>query len=530
MHKILICSLILATTFFGCAKHESEKHELPSVLKNEQIVRVNLHGSPSSIHPHTGIDLNCRILIKALFEGLTRINNQGIIELAAAESVSVSPEQTTYTFTLRPHKWSNGEPVTAYQFENTWKKALAPDSSCLRADLFYPIKNAQRAKKGEVPLEEVGVYALDPQTLVVELEHPTPYFLDMILNPLFAPLYEDAPSPQIFNGPFQIKKWDHDSALVLEKNPLYWDAASVLLDEIHFSFISDPSTAVMLYEKKEIDWVGHPFTNLPIDAIAKLESSDDFHSTPIRAVYWLNLNTERFPLNSAKIRKALSIALNRESLAKHVLLGETATKIVNPPPLALLKENSVYPDHHVKLAQQLFEEGMRELNLTRETFPTLTFNHSDIAGQKKLAEAIQQSWEKNLKIKVELQMAEWNVFFANLGQRQYQIGGCIFFSAFYDPIYFLEFFKEKANRYNNPQWENKHFQKLLQLADLETNQAIRFEHLKQAEEILLEEMPIIPLFIYNAKYLKSPALKELVVSQTGQVDFKWAYVEEKAAR
>ncbi len=125
---------------------------------------------------------------KALFEGLTRINPEGVSELAGAEHVEISPCQTIYTFTLRPMLWSNGEKVTAFHFEESWKRALSPKSDCLRSDLFYPIKNAKKVKKGELPLSELGIHALDSQTFVVELEHPTPYFLNLISTLFFCSL------------------------------------------------------------------------------------------------------------------------------------------------------------------------------------------------------------------------------------------------------------------------------------------------------------------------------------------------------
>lgn len=516
--QITIALIALTMVMIGCQKKKTEEFTPPP--KKAQVIRINNHGSPASFHPHTGIDLVCRIFQKALFEGLTRLNLEGKPELAAASRVDISPSQTTYTFTLRPLQWTNGEPLTAYHFEKAWKTAIAPGSTCLRADLFYPIKNAELAKLGKVSLDDVGIHAPNPQTLVIELEHPAPYFLDLVASPLFSPLYDDSEAPKVFNGPFHIVLLEHDNKMILEKNPSYWDAAHVILEQIHVSFVADPSTAIMLYEKGEIDWVGHPFTNLPPDAIPRLEHSDDFHARPIAGIFWLCLNTERFPLNSAKIRKALSLAINRKSLAQHVLLGETPTESMIPFTMDLLRQT----DQSLR-AKSLFQEGLEDLHLTHSEFPILTFNHSDVYGQKKIAETIQQCWEKTFGIKVHLQNAEWNVFFANLGQRQFQIGGCIWFAAYNDPSYYLEFFKEKNQRYNAPQWENKHYQQLLELADTETDQAIRLEHIKQAEMLLLEEMPVIPLYIYNAKYLKSPSIKGLTVSDLGQVDFKWAYVE-----
>lgn len=313
----------------------------------------------------------------------------------------------------------------------------------------------------------------------------------------------------------------------MEKNPDYWDADAVRLEVIQTSLVNDPNTVILMYEKGEIDWVGHPFTSLPLDAIEKMSRSSEFHSKAIDGVYWICLNTEKFPLNSPKIRRALSVALNREAIAHHVALGETPTKSLVPLSLSLLTQSELYPDADLQKARKLFDEGLRELNLIRAEFPTLLYSYSDVPGQKKLAEAIQQQWERTFGIQVELTPSEWNVFFASLGERQYQIGGCIWFCAFNDPIYTLEFFKDKTHRYNAPQWENKHYRQLLELADAEPNPEVRLEHLKQAELLILDEMPIIPLYMVHSKYLKLPKVQGLTVNDLGQADFKWAYVEER---
>ncbi len=524
-HKTLLTLLIILGSLIGC--QNPQKEETKRMLIPSQVLRINNQGDPASLHPHTGIDLMCRNFQKALFEGLTRLNPDGKPELAAAKHLDISPSQLRYTFTLRPMLWTNGKEVTAVDFEKSWKRALAPDSDCLRADLFYPIKNAQKAKKGEISLDEVGIKALDARTLVVDLEHPTPYFLDLISNALFSPLYDlKEATPTVFNGPFCLTKWVHEDQLTLEKNPTYWDADSVRLNRIEASLVSDPNTALLMYEKGELDWAGHPFAFLPQDAIEKAQSSEDFVSRPIAGVFWLCLNTEQFPLHSTKIRQALSVALNREVIANHVVSGETPSKSLIPITMPLTQEEELYSDSNEHLAQKLFNEGLAELNLTRSEFPTLRYSYSDIPGQKKLAEAIQQKWEQTFGIEVELTGSEWNVFFASIGERQYQIGGMIWFSVFNDPIYTLDFFKEKAHRYNAPQWESRHYQELLDLADQETDPLIREEHLKQAVLLILDEMPIIPLYMVNAKYLKSPKVQGLIVNELGQADFKWAYVEE----
>ncbi len=204
--------------------------------KIEKKIRINLQeGDPPSLNPYVGVDLRSRCLFLTLFEPLMRRNEKGEIVPASAESFNVDSTKTVYTFYMRPTFWSNGEPVTSYDFEKTWKYALTPGTFCFRVDLFYPIKNAEKVKKGKLPFEALGISAPDPKTLVVTLEHPTPYFLDLMATSFFSPLYTlSDTNPTVFNGPFIVKEHIPDQRLVFKKNPWYWDLENIDLDEICF--------------------------------------------------------------------------------------------------------------------------------------------------------------------------------------------------------------------------------------------------------------------------------------------------------
>lgn len=499
-------------------------------MKNTQTLKINLLSEPFSLHPHIGVDLNCRSFCKALYEGLTRIAPDGKVELAAAKKVWISSDQKTYTFTLRSLQWSNGGNVTAYDFEASWKSAISPNSPCMRADLFYPIKNAKNAKKGVVHLEEVGVNSLDAKTLVVELEHPCPYFLDLIANPIYFPIYQNEEKPTVFNGPFILTSWLPDKQLCLSRNPAYWDKGNVRLNEIECSVVKDLNTSFLMYEKEECNWTGSFISPISHDVLPILKEEDRLATKEVSGIYWYALNTKIFPLNNSKIRKALAYAINREEITKNVFFGETPSRSVVPTTISLLSEEELFPDGDVEKARELFAEGLKELNITKEKFPKLKLSHSDAPAERKLAEIVAQQWAKALDIEVEFIAAEWNVFTANLfNGRQYQIGGLIWFYLYNDPIYVLEFFNDLSNPYNVPQWINPYYLKLLDLADNETDVGKRRQHLKEAELLLLEEMPVIPVYNAYHKYVKDSRAKDIYFSELGMVDFKWAYIEEPRA-
>lgn len=516
----LFSSFLLLTTP-SCTK--STKNGKPSHQAKSHVFRVNfVGGDMASIHPHIGIDIRVRSVQTALFEGLTRINPQGIPEPAAAEAIDLSPCGKVYTFHIRPAYWSNGKRVTAHHFESAWKAALSPNSPCMRADLFYVIKNAQEAKKGLVPVDSTGILAIDDQTLRIELSNPAPYFLDLIANPMFSPLYAIEDKPSVFNGPFIIGAREYDKYCQLIANPSYWDAQHVGLKEVDISFITDSQTALALFEKGELDWIGTPFSGIPLESIPALREKERLNVKEVARVFWIYCNTEVFPFQSANIRKALSFAINREAIADHILEGQSPVRAPLPACLSLLDEEKRLPlQGDPELAREYFRKGLQELGLTAETFPPITLSHFHIAGQKPVAEAIQSYWTKELGIQVQIVGSEWNVFFSDLCRGQYQLGGCFKSAFFKDPIYHLELLKEKQHVYNVSRWENPLYRQLLDQATVIGQETVRNDLLKQAETILMDEMPVIPLYSEQYQYVVRPEVKGVYVQDLGHVDFKW---------
>ncbi|MCB1181429.1 MAG: peptide ABC transporter substrate-binding protein [Chlamydiia bacterium] len=514
MKKILQSFMFLTTFLTGCASPMNEKTTL----------KLNCEQSPASLIPHYGVDLNCRNLQNNLYEGLVRLNPDSKPHLAIAKSYTISNDQKTYTFFLKKTKWSNGEPLTAYDFERSWKKAIAPESECLRPDLFYLILNAKQAKEGILPLDQVGVIAKNNEELVVTLEHPAPYFLDLIATAIFAPIYPNHSKVHVGNGPFRVTAWKKEQLLRLEKNPHFWDKTSLKIDQIDITFIHDPNTALLLFEKGELDWMGNPFTCLPADAINPLKEKGSLQITSIAGNYLFSCNVERFPLNNANIRKALACAINREEIVTHVMPGETvAFSILTPS----IEEKSVISDGNSLEAQKYFKIGLQELNLNSDTFPSLVLTYAEIGNQKKVAQSVQQMFKKSLGIEVALEGLEWNHFFNTFISHKYQIGGCLWYSVFNDPIYFLDFLREKKNRYNTTGWENPYYQELLAHADATILEEQRNEHLRAAYLLLQEEMPMIPVYFENYKYIKREELTDVYVSPLGHVDLRWASFKPK---
>ncbi len=477
-------------------------------------------GDPPSLNPYVGVDLRSRCLYLALYEPLMRKDAKGNLQPAAAERVEVDSTQTVYTFHIRPHVWSNGEPVTSHHFEKAWKFALDPATPCVRSDLFYPIKNAERAKSGQISCDAVCISCPDKKTLVVELEQPTPYFLDLTATSFFLPLYTPSiEEPIHYNGPYTLAQHTPDECLVFDKNLSYWDAPSVQVDRVNFLMIRDPMTALGLFEKGDLDVVGDPFSTLPFDVIPTLVEGKQLKSTVVSRIFYLLINTTHSPLNNKFLRQALSASIDRELFTKHLFFGQHGALSLLPEPLSLILPAEL--EKEKKDCLLLFDQALKELGLTRATFPTLTLSYAELSGQKKMAEFVQQSWKENLGIEVHLKCSEWNVHSADLKSKNYEIGALHLTTLYQDPMFYFDLFRDKESLSNYCGWESPLFQEYLQQSDFATNPICRNALLKAAEWCLIDEMPAIPLFTHNFQYLQKKDVN-IALTELGIYDLKHA--------
>jgi oligopeptide transport system substrate-binding protein len=479
-------------------------------------------GDLPSLHPHAlMIYLRGISVAKNLYECLTRIDSEGKPQLAGAESVEISSDHLRYTFKLRKNHWSDGTPVTAYQFESAWKEALSPTSSCSRADLLYMIKNAEQAKRGELPIDSIGVKALDSQTLSVELDYPSPYFLELAAQPISAPLVDPKnKEPSEFNGPFLVDSRKHGDYLKLKKNPHYWDNSRVMLKQIDIYMVQDTMTAFSMFEKGKIDWIGVPFVPLSKEILDSLEKTNNLQSHPIDRVFWVFLNTEHPSLSSPSIRQALSLAVDRSAITDHILAG--GRPLEKPLPSSILSlQPSLILEKNLAEAKIRFEQGLGEIGHTKETFPSFVIAYSQQAGRKQLAEYLQQTWSKAFGIKVKVEAQEWNVLRSNLEKGLFDISGC-YEAAFYnDPMELLGKLLT-LNPNNFSKWVDQDFKQEVVKARQEQHPEKRQDLLAKAEEILMKQMPFIPISSDVFKYAHHPNLKGYIFDYVGACDFSHA--------
>lgn len=498
-----------------------------------KVLRWNLHSEPPTADPSIAEDTTSMAIIKAIFDGLTRIHEDGKPHEAVAEKIDISADLKTYTFTLRDAKWSNGEPLTAHDFEYGWKRTLDPKTASNYAYQLYYVKNAEKANKGQGKMEDVGVKALDDKTLQVTLENATPFFLELTAFHSYFPInrkvveantnWAAEAKTHVGNGPFKMESWEHKNKMIMVKNENYWDKDSVKLDRIEFSMVEDENTELSMFENGEIDWAGHPLSSLPIDAMPAMKASGKMVVHPVAATYWYKFNTEKAPFNNVKIRKAFAYVINRQALIDNVLQANQQPAMAAVPPAMSLNPDGYFKDYDIETAKKLMEEGMKELGISKLPPIILSFNTSE--GHKKIAEAIQDQWRKSLGVEVKLENQEWKVYLESLHQGNYQVGRSGWSGDFNDPINFLEIFKEKQGGNNDTRWENPKYKELLNQSATESDPQKRKEILQQAEQILMDELPIMPIYFYTHTWVKDDKVKGVVTDALGGIDWKWTSIE-----
>lgn len=516
---------IVAFLAAGCSEPANEKQHL----------RANLSTEPPSLNPYLEHDNISHLVVSALFDALVRVNPEGDLVPSIAERYTVSENKQVYTFYLRDSFWNNGSPLTAEDFAYTLKTILSPNSISPSASTYYVIKNAQEVQKGLLPIEDLGVSVVDSKTLKITLKHPAPYFLDIVSNlyPVSKTLIETDPDWHhhagdrfVSNGPFLLKNWQHHSLIELIKNPTYWDADQVRLEKVTLTMVAEPSTQLAMFDEKELDWAGPPFGSpLLIDALPTLEKEGRLNTDLILASYFYLLNTKHPLLANKKIRKALAYAIDREKLTSLLLKGEQLPLTSIVPKDLSTKTAPLFPDGDSEKARELLKEGLSELGMTLKELSPITIIYNTDLGHHLVAQYVQEIWNRELGIRCSLQNMEWKVFLDRLNHCDFEIARSGTIADFRDPVTFLDLM-----RFDNPYLECTNFNSpeflvVMEKIDKETNIEKRQQLVIEAEKILAEEMPLIPIYNHTQSYLKNPNLKQVGLKGTQRGDIKWAYFE-----
>ena len=516
--KINILSITLIF-LIGCSENISP---VDSGLE-QQIYHHGNGSEPQGIDPHIVTGVPEHHILISLCEGLTIPNpnptgSDGYIP-GTAESWTISDDGKEYIFKLNKNaKWSNGDPVTADDFVWSWKRILTASLGSQYPDMLYYLVGAYEYHNGEIDnFDEVGIKPLDSHTLKVNLKNPTPFFIGLLSHYSTWPVHKETvlkhgdiddrngewtrPGNFVCNGPFQLKTWELNNKIVVEKNPHYYDASMVRLNEIHYYPVSNVMTEDRMFRAGQL----HLTSSMPTQKcpIYIEEKNPNLKIDPYMGTYFYRINTENETLSDVRVRKALAYSIDRQLLVDKVTqCGQIPAYSFTPPGSNGYQPSTEIPYDPVLAKQLLAEAGYSSDN----PFPKLEILFNTNEGHRKVALAIQQMWQNELGIEVELVNQDWKVYLSREMVGDFQISRAGWIGDYEDPNTFLDLMR--PNRGNNKTgWENMDFDALVEEAKTINDQEKRYELLNEAEKILIDNMPIIPLYTYVRVYQLSPDVK-----------------------
>jgi oligopeptide transport system substrate-binding protein len=436
---------------------------------------------------------------------------------AAASRWEANDTLDEWTFHLRPEaKWSNGAPVTAHDFVWAYQRLLTPSLGGEYAAMLYLLKGAEAFNKGETTdPQSIGAHALDPLTLRLTLVGPTPYFPSMLTHYAWFPVHPPTilahgkidtrasrwthPGNFVGNGPFTLKTWRFKHLIEVVRNPHYWDAATVKLNGIRFLPIDNIPAEERMFRDGQL----HLTETVPLDKIEhwRTKQADSYYENPYLAVYFYRINVTHPQLKDPRVRHALSLAIDREAITKNIMKAGQSPATGLVPPVAGYTGPGLVKFDPVEARRLLAEAGYPDPS----TFPRfdILFNVSE--SHRTIAEAIQQMWNKNLGLNVGLNSQDWGVYLDAQQRLDFNVSRAAWTADYPDPMTFLDMWTT-GNGNNMTGWSRPEFDALIAQARTIRDTGERFTVLKEAESLLLQDMPVIPLYIYVRNYLVSPAV------------------------
>lgn len=476
-------------------------------------------------------------VLLSLFEGLTSYDPKtSLPEPGVAEKWESNEDATVWRFFLRKNaKWSDRKPVTAHDFVYGWQRILDPKTAARYAYYLYGVKNANEYNTGKIKdPEKIGIKALDDLTLEITLVGPTPYFPKILAHYATYPLpkavikkYGDKwtqPENIVSNGPFVLSERILNQHVKVKKNTHYWDSKNVKLDEIIFSTIEDKETNRRQYLSGELDWIDSYSINPQY--VPKYSKRNDYHQYIYIGSYFYRFNTTRKPFSDPRVRKALSMSIDRKKLAKYITKGTYLPTNAYVPPALDNEYNKEAPQglkEDLKAAKELlasagFPDG--------KDFPPFEILYNTLEQHRDITQAIQQMWRQNLGIECKLFNQEWKIYLKSEHTLDYDVARAGWIADFMDPINFVDMFTSDSGL-NDTGWKNKKYDNLIEKARHTGDSAERNKFLRAAEKILIEEdLPIMPIFFYTSRNMVSPKVKNWYNNPLDVHPYKHMYINQ----
>ncbi|MCM2291953.1 peptide ABC transporter substrate-binding protein [Allorhizobium sp. BGMRC 0089] len=506
----LLSAVLTGTLLFGAS----------SALAEVVLHRGN-GGEPTSLDPaHVSIDIE-GFIIGDLFEGLVVFDNAGKIQPGVAKDWKVSDDGLTYTFNLRSDaKWSNGTPVTAGDFVFAWQREMNPKTAAEYANILFPIKNAEKVNKGELPVDQLGVKAVDDHTLQVTLEQPTPYFLQLMTHYTALPLNKAnvekfgdqfvKPGNLVSNGAFKLEDRVPNDHLTVVKNSDYWDAKDVKIDKVIFYPIDDKAAAMRRYEAGELDVSYDP----PVSQLKDLQKKfgSEVHKVPALSTEYYAFDTREAPMTDVRVRRALSMAIDRDFIASDIRQGAVSPAYSFVPPGMEGYGTGPQPDF-ASLSQVDREDKaaalMKEAGYGKGGKPlNIEIRYNTNSDHEKLATAIADMWKTDFGANVKLTNLDVASHYSYLKDGgKFSVARAAWAADYADPQNFLFLLLGDNKTFNYSHWKNADYDKYMAESDKEKDPAKRMDLMKKAEAILVNEQPIMPIYYRSNIWMVSKKVK-----------------------
>ena len=546
--SLLLCAAMVASTLAGCGGSSQPKAEATTgagtVAQGSEasgdasgkILTYAISGEPETLDPTMNNYSTSSIILQNLFSGLYQLEADGSLTNAMCESYTVSDDGLNYVFTLKDGlKWSDGSPLTAADFEYSWKRVLNPELASPAAWELYYIKGGEEYNKGEGSADDVAVKAVDDKTLEVTLVNPTPYFLYLTAASNFFPVKKDVVEGEkvwtksgdtyVCNGAFSVAEINPQSSYVLKKNPNYFAADSVKLDGVKLVIIESAEAALSAYNAGEIDAMGDSLVST--QAMQQYGSSDELHRFDKIGTRYYDFNCSKDYMSDPRVRRALSMSLNRQTICDAVVPSKPQ------PAYAFVPYGIPYEgkseDFRTTVGNLLTEdvEGAKQLLAEAgypggEGFPTLNFIVTNNQEVKDMAQVMQSMWKENLGVNVEITTYESKVYWDELYNGNFDIAYDGWTGDYLDPDTNLNCFTQDRT-YNQNRWAGENalkFDSMIKECRTLADNNKRMEIFTEAETLLMEEMPILPLYYLNASLLIKPNVTGLTKNANGHTLFR----------
>ena len=534
---LIFLSILLATcvTLTGCGSSETNV-----VAGNKSGTLYWGNGTePQSLDPQIATGVPEHHVISAVMEGLV-LKDRKTLEPrpGVAKTWDISDDGRVYTFYLRENaKWSNGDAHTAHDYVWSWWRALQTTLGNQYAYMLFPIKNAKRYYDGKTSdFSDVGVKAIDNRTLQVTLTNPTPYFLQLLDHYSLFPVHQATiekfgradergtrwsyEGNLVGNGPYKLEEWKINRHITVTKNPYYWDEANVSINSIVFKPVDNAVTEERMFRAGAL----HVTSSIPADKIAiyQEKSAPELKITPYLGTYFYRLNINTPQLQDKRVRRALGMAIDRKQLVDNITKGGQIPAYTMTPPGTM----GYFPESTLNFDPEAAKRLLAEAGYPNgEGFPPIEILYNTNEGHRKIAVALQEMWKNYLNIDIKLLNQEWKVYLATESAGDYQISRGGWIGDYVDPNNFLDMFLCNGGN-NRTGWCNEEYDRLiLEVAPSQSSHEQRLKIFQQAETMLLEDMPIIPVYTYTSIKLLHPSVRNFDDNILNQAMYKDLYLD-----